>query len=78
VPRGRPPKNTALVADNKMQELLELWNRATVAPRGIRIRSFKPNRLFQLLHWARRECGHANYHHLKVIETESEVWIVPR
>lgn len=77
--RGRPPKNsTALTLIDDLQELLDIWNRAATEPTGIKISSQRPNALFQKLHWARRECGHTGYHHLKVIETETEVWILPR
>jgi hypothetical protein len=79
MPRGRPPKgSTALTIIDDLQELLALWTRAAESPTGIKIASQKPNILFQKLHWARRECGHQGFQHLKVIETETEVWVLPR
>lgn len=77
MPRGRPPKNSITLMDD-LEELLSFWNKAVDSPYGIKLMSLKPNQLFQKLHWARRECGHTSYHHLKVIEADDAVWIVPK
>lgn len=79
MPRGRPPKhsNTLSIID-ELDDLLLIWNRAAESPTGISIASQYPNRLAQKLYWARRECGHDGYHHLKVIELDEEVRIQPR
>jgi hypothetical protein len=48
------------------------------SPHGIAIPSEKPNRLAQKLYAARRDCGHQSYSHLRIVELENEVRIVPR
>jgi hypothetical protein len=74
--RGRPPRG--FVVESDLPELYDLWNRAMASPHGIAIPSEKPNRLAQKLYAARRDCGHQSYSHLRIVELENEVRIVPR
>jgi hypothetical protein len=80
--RGRPPKHGFSVpALSDIPLMLELWNRALASPYGIRIKptgSLNPHNLMGKLYAARRECGHKAYVDLKLVETETEVWIQPR
>lgn len=75
--RGRPLSNAPHIASDNI-ELFALWNRALDAPHGITIDSGNPQLLSTKLYAARRECGMTIYNHLKLVVTETEVWIVPR
>lgn len=74
--RGRPPRG--FIVESDLPELYDLWNRAAAAPNGIAISSDRPNRLVQKLYAARRDCGHQGYSHLRIVELEDEVRILPR
>lgn len=74
--RGRPPKG--FVADSDLPILLEYWEKAAAMQFGMAIASKRPNILAQKLYRARRECGHNEYDHLKVVEMPEEVRIVPK
>lgn len=73
--RGRPPKHSPPLQSD-LPEMLSLWRTAADSAKGIKITSAFPNRLLQKLYAARREVG--GFDQLKLIETETEVWIVPR
>jgi len=75
--RGRRPRDQTL-PDTDLPDLLAIWNRALDSPHGIAISSNKPNSLLQKLYRARRECGHAAYDKLRMVEMEDEVRIMPR
>ena len=75
--RGRPLKGFG-PPDTDLPELLDLWNRALAAPHGIAIESAHPARLAAKLYEARRECGHAAYAELRIVQLENEVQVKPR
>jgi len=73
--RGRPPKGSVIKSD--LPELAALWDRAMKAPTGIKIESQYPKRLAAKLYAARRELAYDDYNLMKIVTTETEVWIVP-
>lgn len=73
--RGRPPKGSIVQSD--LPELIELWNRAMATPKGIKIESAHPKRLAAKLYAARREVAYDDWNRMKVVTTDSAVWIVP-
>ena len=73
--RGRPPKGSVIKSD--LPELLTIWDRAAKTPAGIKIESQYPKRLAAKLYAARREVAYEDYLLLKIVTTETEVWILP-
>ncbi len=73
--RGRPPKGSIIKSD--LPELLTIWDSAMKAPMGIKITSQYPKRLAAKLYAARREVAYVDYLGLKIVTTETEVWILP-
>ena len=76
--RGRPPKGVFIPADLDLPDLLALWNKALDSPYGISFPSANPKLAEAKLHHARRACGHQGFSALRVVATESEVFIIPK